>query len=117
MTTSQQLTLTGEQHAILTLPPEQPVLIKGAAGSGKTTVAVFRAKHLLRTYANLFQPTRVALISYTNSLVNYARRLLDEHSATVATLHSIAYRIINPSCRPLKIVTDGRKMHEHITRA
>jgi ATP-dependent exoDNAse (exonuclease V) beta subunit len=45
------LQLTGEQHNVLTLPPQGPVLIRGAAGSGKTTVAILRAQHLLRTHS------------------------------------------------------------------
>ena len=65
-----EIILTGEQKKVLTLPVEHPVLIKGAAGSGKTTVAIFRARHLMQTQTDLFRPTRVAVISYTNSLIN-----------------------------------------------
>lgn len=86
----QNLTLTGEQKRVLTLPVRHPVLIKGAAGSGKTTIALCRARHLMETDRDLFRPTRVGVISYTNALVNYARRLLDGAECVVSTLHSLA---------------------------
>jgi len=89
----QQLTLNdlkGEQKKVLVLPPENPVLIKGAAGSGKTTVAIFRALHLLMTETSLFQPTTVAIFSFTNSLINYVRTLTSNKPLHVTTLHSYA---------------------------
>jgi len=42
-----RITLVGEQRKVLTLNHEGPIQIKGAAGSGKTTVAVYRACHLM----------------------------------------------------------------------
>ena len=86
----QNLALTGEQKRVLTLPVRHPVLIKGAAGSGKTTIALCRARHLLETDRDLFRPTRVGVISYTNALVNYARSLLNSAECKVTTLHSLA---------------------------
>jgi superfamily I DNA/RNA helicase len=86
----QNLTLTGEQKRVLTLPVQHPVLIKGAAGSGKTTVAIFRARHLMETDRDLFRATRVAVVSYTNALVNYVRELLARDLCDVRTLHSFA---------------------------
>jgi len=49
-----QLTLTGEQKRILTLPLRNPVQIKGVAGSGKTTVAIHRAMRLIASNDDLF---------------------------------------------------------------
>ena len=59
------VTLTGEQKKVLVLPVEHPVLIKGAAGSGKTTVAVYRARYLMETQRDLFRPTRGAVYQAT----------------------------------------------------
>lgn len=50
-----KITLKGEQKKVLFLPPTNPIQIKGVAGSGKTTVALYRAKHLLETQTNLFK--------------------------------------------------------------
>jgi len=40
-----RITLKGEQKKVLFLPPTNPIQIKGVAGSGKTTVALYRAKY------------------------------------------------------------------------
>ena len=49
------IVLKGEQKRVLFLQVTDPIQIKGVAGSGKTTVALYRAKHLLDTQSNLFQ--------------------------------------------------------------
>jgi len=68
--------LYGEQKKVLFLPPKNPIQIKGVAGSGKTTVALYRAKHLINNFANLFEEPFVIIFSYNKSLVKYIKNLL-----------------------------------------
>lgn len=63
--------LKGEQKRVLFLQVTDPIQIKGVAGSGKTTVALYRAKHLLDTHSNLFQEAKVAIFTYNKTLVKY----------------------------------------------
>ncbi len=70
------ITLTGEQKKVLFLPATNPIQIKGVAGSGKTTIAMYRAKHLLDTYSDLFQEAEIMIFSYNNSLTQYIQSLL-----------------------------------------
>lgn len=65
------ITLFGEQKKVLFLSPTDPIQIKGVAGSGKTTVSLYRAKHLLETQSNLFQASQVAIFSFSTTLVAY----------------------------------------------
>ena len=95
--------LKGEQKRVLILPFENPVLIKGCAGSGKTTVAKFRALHLMQDQL-LFQATNVAVFSYTNALISYIRSLTAPRSLYVTTLHSYAGRL----CLELKKADDDK---------
>ncbi|MBF8962991.1 UvrD-helicase domain-containing protein [Pontibacter sp. FD36] len=69
------ITLIGEQKRVLFLPPTEPIQIKGVAGSGKTTVALYRAKHLIDTQSNLFQAAKVAIFTYNKTLAAYIRAL------------------------------------------
>lgn len=71
-----KIKLIGEQKNVLFLPVKKPILIKGVAGSGKTTVAIYRAKHLLDTQSNLFQQSNVAIFTYNKTLANYLKELL-----------------------------------------
>ncbi|MEI8141004.1 MAG: DEAD/DEAH box helicase [bacterium] len=93
------ITLTGEQNRILNLPLNNPVQIKGGAGSGKTTVAIFRARHLVASSQDWFRDTNVAIFSYTKSLVRYVESILgpDQLSLTpiiVVTFHKWAYSFL-----------------------
>jgi superfamily I DNA/RNA helicase len=66
-----KITLIGEQKKVLFLSPTSPIQIKGVAGSGKTTVALYRAKHLLETQANLFKETKIVIFTYNKTLAAY----------------------------------------------
>lgn len=66
-----KITLTGEQKKVLFLPPTNPIQIKGGAGSGKTTVALYRAKHLLETQTNLFKEAKIIIFTYNKTLSAY----------------------------------------------
>lgn len=70
-----KITLKGEQKKVLFLPPTNPIQIKGVAGSGKTTVALYRAKHLLETQANLFKETQIVIFTYNKTLAAYIRAI------------------------------------------
>jgi superfamily I DNA/RNA helicase len=70
------ISLIGEQKRILALPMENPIQIKGVAGSGKTTVAIFRAKHLVASAEDFFRDTHVCIFSYTKNLAKYVRSIL-----------------------------------------
>lgn len=70
-----RITLKGEQKKVLFLPPTNPIQIKGVAGSGKTTVALYRAKHLLETQANLFKETKIVIFTYNKTLAAYIRAI------------------------------------------
>jgi superfamily I DNA/RNA helicase len=67
--------LAGEQKKVLFLPPKNPIQIKGVAGSGKTTVALYRAKHLLENHSDMFEPTRVAIFTFNKTLSGYITAL------------------------------------------
>jgi superfamily I DNA/RNA helicase len=92
--------LTGEQNRILMLPLENPIQIKGVAGSGKTTVAIYRAKHLVASAEDFFRDTNVCIFSFTKSLIKYVRSILcadgqSPESMTVTNFHKWAYAFLN----------------------
>jgi superfamily I DNA/RNA helicase len=72
--------LKGEQKRVLFLQVTEPIQIKGVAGSGKTTVALYRAKHLLDTQSNLFQEAKVSIFTYNKTLVKYINAITPQIS-------------------------------------
>lgn len=68
-----KITLKGEQKKVLFLPPTNPIQIKGVAGSGKTTVALYRAKHLLETQNTLFKEAKIVIFTFNKTLAAYIK--------------------------------------------
>lgn len=67
-----------EQRKLVTAVPNGgAMLVRGVAGSGKTTVAVHRAGYLLNNYC-LDESDRILLVTYNRTLVKYLRYLHDK---------------------------------------
>lgn len=76
--------LTGEQKKVLFLPPQNPIQVKGVAGSGKTTVSLYRAKQLIETQNQLFSRANVAIFTYNKTLAAY----IDEAKAHIRSIYN-----------------------------
>lgn len=70
-----KIILKGEQKKVLFLPATNPIQIKGVAGSGKTTVALYRAKHLLETQNTLFKEAKVIIFTFNKTLAAYIKAI------------------------------------------
>jgi DNA helicase-2/ATP-dependent DNA helicase PcrA len=71
------MNLNLEQKKLITALPGGAMLVRGVAGSGKTTVAVHRAEYLLNNYC-LDESDRILLVTYNNTLVKYLRYLYEK---------------------------------------
>lgn len=68
--------LDAEQFAVVTAPEDQPVLVLGSAGSGKTTVALHRLMRLAVTQPGKYPLDRALVIVPEEGLARLSRRLL-----------------------------------------
>ena len=126
--------LKGEQKRVLFLQVTEPIQIKGVAGSGKTTVALYRAKHLLDTQSNLFQEAKVAIFTYNKTLVKYINAITPHISGGyqpdsedikptkpkginvfVTSFHKWAYHFIEQNGTPLSKIVDGRRIFKTVS--
>ena len=126
--------LKGEQKRVLFLPATDPIQIKGVAGSGKTTVALYRAKHLLDTYANLFNEAKVAIFTYNKTLVKYINAIAPQISGGyrpdtneikptkpkglnvyITSFHKWAYHFIEQNGIPLHDIVDNKRIYKTIS--
>ena len=64
--------LNMEQRRIVELEPGGPMLVKGVAGSGKTTVAIRRIHFLMDHYCHE-EDDRILLVTYNKTLLNYIK--------------------------------------------
>jgi superfamily I DNA/RNA helicase/mRNA-degrading endonuclease RelE of RelBE toxin-antitoxin system len=73
-----------------------PTLLKGGPGTGKSTVALYRAKQLLASLRESGIEPKILFTTYTNALVNFSKQLLqsllgeDAERVEVRTADSIA---------------------------
>lgn len=83
--------LNVEQRRIVELEPTGPMLVKGVAGSGKTTVAIRRLNFLKDHYCHEDED-RILLVTYNKTLLQYIKhqyaRLADEDELSAAQLFS-----------------------------
>lgn len=97
------LLLDPEQEALARRSLKGPALIKGGPGSGKSTVAMYRAKALVERSGIDDRTPSVLFTTYTNALVSVSEQLLGQllgslpHELKVATVDSIAVGIVR-SC-------------------
>lgn len=76
------LNLAPAQEALVTFQPNGPVLIKGVAGSGKTTIGLYRARYLAQLIADrrrmFHEETSILILTYTKTLARALRELMIE---------------------------------------
>ena len=68
------ITLTGKQQEVLALPAKGHIVVLGTAGSGKTTIALHRARHL----ANIPGSGRILLVTFNRALVVYGDNVFEK---------------------------------------
>ena len=69
--------LNVEQRRIIENKPNGHILVKGVAGSGKTTVAVNKIPFLLKNYC-YEKDDNVLVVTYNKSLINYVKYIYGE---------------------------------------
>jgi superfamily I DNA/RNA helicase/mRNA-degrading endonuclease RelE of RelBE toxin-antitoxin system len=76
------LNLTDEQIALVRVSASGPILIKGVAGSGKTTIGLYRAHYLagvIEQQRRIFgKSPSILLLTYTNTLAKALKQLYVE---------------------------------------
>ncbi len=71
-------TIQAEQNRIIRAEMENPLIVQGVAGSGKTTIALHRIAYLIYTYENNFDPDSFMIVAPNNLFLNYISEVLPE---------------------------------------
>ena len=90
-------TIQKEQNAIIRKSPKQNVIVQGAAGSGKTTVAMHRISYILYNYENEFKPEDFYIIGSNPVLLNYITSVLpdlDVYGVRQMTMEQLFVRLL-----------------------
>ncbi len=71
-------TIQSEQNKIIRADMWTPLIVQGAAGSGKTTIALHRIAYLIYTYERTFKPENFMIIAPSKFFLNYISDVLPE---------------------------------------
>ncbi|MDF2674663.1 MAG: helicase [Clostridiales bacterium] len=71
-------TIQAEQNRIIRADMWTPLIVQGAAGSGKTTIALHRIAYLIYTYERTFKPENFMIIAPSKFFLNYISDVLPE---------------------------------------
>lgn len=71
-------TIQQEQNHVIRADMWKPLIVQGAAGSGKTTIALHRIAYLIYTYEDTFKPENFMIIAPTKFFLNYISEVLPE---------------------------------------
>ena len=71
-------TIQAEQNAIVRADMWRPLIVQGAAGSGKTTIALHRIAYLIYSYEKTFSPENFMIIAPSRLFLNYISDVLPE---------------------------------------
>ncbi len=67
-----------EQDEIIRLPLDHTVIVQGAAGSGKSTIALHRVSYLLYQYKERLSPDRVLVLAPNEMFLSYIQGMVPE---------------------------------------
>lgn len=97
--------ITPDQFGVLTRSDRGVVVLRGQAGSGKTTVALHRIAYLHYQDPARFRLDRVLVVMFNKALQTYIRKALVDleiQGVQVATFHAWANRMLRSQGRPVR---------------
>lgn len=71
-------TIQAEQNRVIRADMWNPLIVQGAAGGGKTTIALHRIAYLLYTYENSYNPKNFMIIAPNRFFLSYISDVLPE---------------------------------------
>ena len=71
-------TIQAEQNIVIRHPLNVHLMVQGAAGSGKTTIALHRIAYLLYTFRNVLKPERMMILAPSPLFLSYISQVLPD---------------------------------------
>ena len=104
-------TIQEEQNRIIRADLHRPIIVQGAAGSGKTTIALHRVSYFLYTYRELFDARDLLILAPSRLFLHYISDALPELGVEKAKQFTFTEYVEYAIGRRLSIIPD-RKLPE-----
>ena len=99
-------TIQAEQNRIIRAALREPLLVQGAAGSGKTTIALHRIAYLLYNYENVLNPKNIMILAPNRFFLSYISEVLPDlgvEDAIQTTFGDFAESCLGPEIKKWRI--------------
>jgi DNA helicase-2/ATP-dependent DNA helicase PcrA len=103
-------TIQVEQNRIIRADIWKPMIVQGAAGSGKTTIALHRIAYLLYTHDKTLKPESFMIIAPNKLFLNYISEVLPElgvERVSQTTFESFAMNLLG---KKFKVIDGNEKL-------
>lgn len=110
-------TIQKEQNEIIRAHLRQPILVQGAAGSGKTTIALHRISYFLYTMGEHFNAEQLMILAPNNLFIEYIGDVLPELGVDKICQTTYADYVQNALKLKLKLTNPNEQLEKIIAQA
>ena len=110
-------TIQKEQNEIIRAHLRQPILVQGAAGSGKTTIALHRISYFLYTMGEHFNAEQLMILAPNNLFIEYIGDVLPELGVDKICQTTYADYVQNALKLKLKLTNPNEQLEKIIEQA
>lgn len=101
-------TIQEEQNKIIRADLNKPIIVQGAAGSGKTTIALHRISYFIYHYKDLFDPRQLMILAPSRVFIDYISEALPELGVDKVKQFTFAEYVQVAIGRPVKLKPDDK---------
>lgn len=103
-------TIQAEQNAIIRAHLKQPIIVQGAAGSGKTTIALHRISYFLYTMGEHFPAEKLMILAPSKLFMDYIADVLPELGVGKICQTTFAEYVLNATGIKVKLADSNAKL-------
>ncbi|MDW0112711.1 RNA polymerase recycling motor HelD [Sporosarcina saromensis] len=103
-------TIQAEQNEIIRANLKQPIIVQGAAGSGKTTIALHRISYFLYTMGTDFPSDKLMILAPSKLFMEYIGDVLPELGVGRICQTTYAEYVLNATGLKLKLGDSNKKL-------
>ncbi|WP_064091816.1 RNA polymerase recycling motor HelD [Rossellomorea aquimaris] len=101
-------TIQEEQNRIIRADLNKPIIVQGAAGSGKTTIALHRISYFIYNYKQQFDPRQLMILAPSNLFIDYISEALPELGVEKVRQTTFTEYVMTCLEKKLKLVDDNK---------
>ncbi|MER2089980.1 MAG: 3'-5' exonuclease, partial [Sporosarcina sp.] len=105
-------TIQAEQNAIIRANLKQPIIVQGAAGSGKTTIALHRISYFLYTMGENFPSDKLMILAPSKLFMDYIADVLPELGVGRICQTTYTEYVLNATGLKLKLTDPDAKLEQ-----